>query len=101
MVDLGDAPFILGMAIQQNLDAGTTLLTQEGVVHEGKASKIQQADAHATKSPAEVGPMSTYRGGGDPIAGRNYDVPTLSRVRSFGPLHLQGIEAGRHPPGTV
>eukprot|EP00752_Nemacystus_decipiens_P002677 g2503.t1 len=57
-VDLGDAKFILGMAIQRNLDAGTILLTQESYT-KAVLAKFGMADAHATKSPAEVGPMST------------------------------------------
>eukprot|EP00752_Nemacystus_decipiens_P010958 g9739.t1 len=58
-VDLGDAKFIIGMAIQRNLDAGTTLLLTQESYTKAELAKFGMADAHATKSPAEVGPMST------------------------------------------
>ncbi|CAB1120460.1 unnamed protein product [Ectocarpus sp. CCAP 1310/34] len=57
-VDLGDAKFIVGMAIHRNRDAGTILLTQEAYT-KAVLAKFGMADLHPTKTPAEVGPMST------------------------------------------
>ncbi|CAB1121517.1 unnamed protein product [Ectocarpus sp. CCAP 1310/34] len=57
-VDLGDAEFLLGMAIQRHLNAGTLLLTQEAYT-KAVLAKFNMADAHPTKTPAEVGPTST------------------------------------------
>ncbi|CAB1100998.1 unnamed protein product [Ectocarpus sp. CCAP 1310/34] len=56
-VDLGDAKFILGMAIHRNRDTGTILLTQEAYT-KAVLAKFGMADLHPTKTPAEVGPMS-------------------------------------------
>ncbi|CAB1121335.1 unnamed protein product [Ectocarpus sp. CCAP 1310/34] len=57
-VDIGDAKFILGMAIHRDRDAGTILLTQEAYT-KAVLAKFGMADLHPTKTPAEVGPMST------------------------------------------
>ncbi|CAB1098882.1 unnamed protein product [Ectocarpus sp. CCAP 1310/34] len=56
-VDLGDAKFLLGMAIQRHLNAGTLLLTQEAYTKACWLSSM--ADAHPTKTPAEVEPITT------------------------------------------
>ncbi|CAB1109880.1 unnamed protein product [Ectocarpus sp. CCAP 1310/34] len=57
-VDLGDAKFLLGMVIQRHLNAGTLLLTQEAYT-KAVLAKFNMADAHPTKTPAEVGPITT------------------------------------------
>lgn len=57
-VDLGDARFLLGMAIQHNVDDGTILFTQEAYT-EGMLAKFGLADAHPTKTPAKAGPITT------------------------------------------
>lgn len=57
-VDLGDARFLLGMAIQRNVDAGTILLTQESYT-KAVLSKFGMLEVHPTKTPAETGPIST------------------------------------------
>ena len=55
-VDLGDARFLLGMAIQRNVDAGTILLTQEAYA-KAVLDKFGMADARPAKTPAEPGPI--------------------------------------------
>ncbi|CAB1119293.1 unnamed protein product [Ectocarpus sp. CCAP 1310/34] len=57
-VDLGDAKFLLRMAIRRHLNAGTLLLTQEAYT-KAVLAKFNMADAHPTKTPAEVGPIPT------------------------------------------
>lgn len=57
-VDLGDAKFLLGMAIQRHLNAGTLLLTQEAYT-KAVLAKFNMADANPTRTPAEVGPVTT------------------------------------------
>ena len=55
-VDLGDARFLLGMAIQRNVDAGTILLTQEAYA-KAVLDNFGIADARPAKTPAEPGPI--------------------------------------------
>ncbi|CAB1099484.1 unnamed protein product [Ectocarpus sp. CCAP 1310/34] len=57
-VDLGEAKFILGMAIQRNLEAGTILLTQEAYT-KAVLAKFGMADVRATATPAEKEPVTT------------------------------------------
>ena len=89
-VDLGEAKFILGMAIQRNLEAGTILLTQEAYT-KAVLAKFGIADVRATATPAEKEPVTTKQGRKDSVAGANYHVPV---GYGFGPIHQQGIEAG-------
>ncbi|CAB1111435.1 unnamed protein product [Ectocarpus sp. CCAP 1310/34] len=57
-VDLGEAKFILGMAIQRNLEAGTILLTQEAYT-KAVLAKFGMADVRAAATPAEKEPVTT------------------------------------------
>ncbi len=57
-VFLGDAQFLLGMALERNVDAGTIFLSQETYA-KAVLDKFGMADAHSTKTPAEPGPIST------------------------------------------
>ncbi|CAB1110066.1 unnamed protein product [Ectocarpus sp. CCAP 1310/34] len=57
-VFLGDAQFLLGMALERNVDAGTIFLSQE-MYAKAVLDKFGMADAHSTKTPAEAGPIST------------------------------------------
>ncbi|CAB1108204.1 unnamed protein product [Ectocarpus sp. CCAP 1310/34] len=60
-VNLGDARFLLGMAIERSVEAGTILLTQE-VYTKAVLAKFGTVDAHPTKTPAEVGTISVVEG---------------------------------------
>ena len=55
-VDLGDARFLLGMAIQRNVDAGTIFLTQEAYA-KAVLDKFGMADACPANTPAEARPI--------------------------------------------
>ena len=55
-VDVGEASFLLGMAIQRNVDAGTILLTQEAYA-KAVLDNFGIADARPAKTPAEPGPI--------------------------------------------
>ena len=55
-VDPGDARFLLGLAIQRNVDAGTILLTQEAYA-KAVLDTFGMADARQAKTPAEPGPI--------------------------------------------
>ena len=55
-VDLGDARFLLGMATQRNVDAGTISLTQEACA-KAVLVRFGMADMRPAKTPAEPEPM--------------------------------------------
>ena len=56
-VDLRDARFLLGMAIQRNIDAGTISLYQTPYT-KAVLDMFGMADARSAKTPAEPGPIS-------------------------------------------
>ena len=56
-VDLGDARFLLGMAIPRNIDAGTISLSQTTYAN-AVLDRFGMADARSAKTPAEPGPIS-------------------------------------------
>ena len=56
-VYLGDAMFLLGMAIERNIDAGEILFSQNTYAN-AVLDKFGMADARSAKTPAEPGPIS-------------------------------------------
>ena len=61
-VDLGDARFLLGMAIQRNIDAGTISLSQTTYA-KAVLDRFGMADARSAKTPAEPGQISIMEEG--------------------------------------
>ena len=55
-VDLGDAKFLLGVGIHQNVHAGTIIISQETYTRT-ILQTYRMADAHPTKTPAGAGPV--------------------------------------------
>ena len=79
-VDLGDTSFLLGMAIQRNVDAGTILLTQEA--HPKTVlNKFGMADARPAKTP-EPGPIF-HRGGRYSVARRHQVIQVCRRFSAL------------------